>query len=528
MLVDGALVTTSEATQWTSAHPSESVVLQGTKGPGKYVKVCPLTFNPEEGVPIKAGDVKYYELPKEKDPEGIYLKSDGTITLSEGYTDVTPDFIACFQNLNNRARDYNLRKKLIDYGPYDRRRYVHWMCVKSPDEPDGLNPVAILGWPMLDSISPKLILRSFDDSVKLASLLLQTKQGTAKDNIELLLSVTLRLYAGGYKSEPIDDRSFFYSMFSIPDYQCDCDDMSMIVAAVAIALKKATRDELAKFDLSDDAKEVIAYLQDTIDDIYVAHGRANTPQEKKMIGHVWVIMTKKPEPQVEPARDQQAGRQGVAESQQDVGQGLPRLPNFTDCLLIESTTSSAPNQISTKAAQQVGLQARCTFNVSGFIQNSEKSIRMLPKGYDYITIALYGVNEAYALVNVKSEELGVPYEKLTTGKGIECIPLHDFESRLSDEEKDKVEIVRSLTTKYSEELFRDGTDLRKKITSTLQSVPPGAIVKEVSAGVLVPGQFIHPSADGSSGVTFYNLFCTVSWAYKPINPAGDATLEVTS
>jgi hypothetical protein len=528
MPVDGALVTTSKATQWTSVDPSKSVVLLGTTGPAKYVKVCPLTFNPEKGVPIKAGSVKYYELPASEEGSGISIKPDGTIVPSEGYTDVTQDFIECFKGLNDKAQKYNLKEKLIGYGPYDRRRYVHWMCVKSPDEPDGLNPVAILGWPMLDSISPRLILQSFDDAVTLASLLLQSKEGTAKNNIELLLSVTLRLYAGGYKSEPIDDRSFFYSMFSIPDYQCDCDDMSMIVAAVATALKKVTVDQLAK--LSDDAKELIAYLQKNIDGIYVAHGQANTPQGERMIGHVWVIMTKKPEPQSKTARDQQVGWEGVIEGQQDVGQELQKLPNFTDCLLIESTTSSAPNQSSTKAAKQVGLQARCTFNISGVIQNSEISIRMLPRGYDYVTIALYGVNEAYALAHInskKEKELGVPYEKLTTGTGITCIPLHDFESTLSTVAKRKVEIVRSLATKYSAELFGD-TDLRTKITSTLQSVPPGSVVENVSAGVLVPSQLIQPSGNNSSGVTFYDLFTTVSWAYKPICPAGDATLEVTS
>ena len=176
MPVDGALVTTSEATQWTSVGEGPTLLL-GTTGPGDYVKVCPLTFNPEKGVPVLAGSVKYYKLPnspEKEDRKGIYLESDGALVPSEGYADVTQDFIVCFQNLNKRARNYNLYEKLADYTPSDRKRYVHWMCVKSPDEPDGLNPVAILGWPMLDSISPELILRSLDDSVKLASLLLQT------------------------------------------------------------------------------------------------------------------------------------------------------------------------------------------------------------------------------------------------------------------------------------------------------------------------------------------------------------------
>ena len=493
------VVTTSDKARWVSEPGGGGTVTISEVGEKDYVKVCPLDFIPtgKKGVPIEAKAVKYLKVLNT--PYSFHIDDAGNITHLTNCEDETALFVERFKALDTEACNYiSAQLEACKCKLRDRRNYVHWMCVKSPDEPLGVNPVAIVGWPMLDSIDPDLILEHnrFNRAVELASLLLQSKAGNAKDEKELLLSVTLRLFAGGYKSEPIDDRSFFYSMFSIPDYQCDCDDMSMIVAAVATALQKADPDE---YELSDDAKELIAYLKQSIKGIYVAHGQANTPQGEHMIGHVWVIMT-------------------TQERNNDT------TPNFKDCLLVECTTSSAPNQSSTEVATQLGLQKRRTADIPILVENSEVNIRMLPPGRDYITIALYGVNEAYAVAKEDNGtcKLGVAYADLSTGENIKCITLHNF-TPSNSKDKEKIKIDKLLTTKYSDALFSDST-LEECIESTREVIPKDSKVEKVVPGMLVPGHFISSNSSGTvSKKEIYELLPTVSWAYTPIRLVGDDT-----
>ena len=489
--IDGVLVTTPETTVWR-ALATGKVTLPSALSPSKHVKLCPMKFYISEKEPIKSGPVTYLEWNTNSNstdpasPQSIHLVNGQLDTQNPGdWEDVTERFIRCFQALNRDAQKWNM-DEVSGFKNSHLRTFVHWMCVKSPDEPSRLNTLAIQGWPMLKSISSDLVMKYFSTAVELASKLLQTKRGTAAFNIPLLASVALRLYAGGYKSEPFDDRSFFYSMFSIPDYQCDCDDMSMIVAAVA----NAVRDTQQSFAEGSKEQQVLNFLKDDVKGVYVAHGKANTPQGERMIGHVWVILTVK-----EP-------RKG--------------LPDFEDCLLVECTTSSAPSPQSNEVAIQMDLQKRCTMQAPA-CSNCELAIRVLPSGEDYVTIAIYGADEAYALAY--RDALGVPFNKLTKGgPDVRAIPLHDFKSP-TEKMAEIIKTVNSLTTKYTLDLFSDET-LLQKIKTTQSGIVGKDQLATIAPGILVPGQFC------SSRIKHYQILPTVSWCYECIPITNDDTTSV--
>ena len=209
------------------------------------------------------------------------------------FNDVTAAVASALQADDNRAYTaldsaINRLTTTSDTENLELAPLAHWMRCFSLEQPADASPTIVgSGLPMARAVDPELIAESLPQALEVAcSISPKLRHASKRHEIGLLFGLILRAFAGQYVTEKQDDRSLVTGMFSMHG-PWDCDDMSLMGMTVYNAMQHISpgSEHVVKYPV---LRRVLDYAQNTIDDVLMVQGRAQTPQGS-LEGHVWLL-----------------------------------------------------------------------------------------------------------------------------------------------------------------------------------------------------------------------------------------------